>query len=70
MKSETQGSWMDYDQFCTEYGFVKGTAYSLVSRKQIPHVRISSRMVRFSREEIEAWLKGHSVEAIQEARKK
>ena len=39
-----------------------GTLYGLVSKKQIPHYRISKRMVLFSLEEIQQWIKGHRIE--------
>ncbi len=34
-----------------------GTLYSLVSQKRIPHIRISGRMVRFQKSEMESWIK-------------
>ncbi len=40
-----------------------GTLYALVARRQIPHVRLGPRLVRFRRGEIEAWLAAHSVPA-------
>ena len=39
-----------------------GTLYSWVSRRVIPFVRLSPRVVRFKREEIEAWMGARSVE--------
>ena len=32
------------------------TLYSLVSRRRIPHIRLSGKMVRFDQEQIERWL--------------
>ena len=38
-----------------------GTLYAWVSRRVIPFVRLSPRVVRFRREEIEAWMGERSV---------
>ena len=38
-----------------------GTLYTLVSQYRIPHVRIARRIVRFRRDEIEAWLEQRHV---------
>lgn len=37
------------------------TLYSMVSRGAIPHIRISGRLVRFSRRTIMEWLKSKEV---------
>lgn len=33
------------------------TLYSMVSKKQIPHIRISPRLVLFDQDELENWMK-------------
>lgn len=38
-----------------------GTMYALVSQKRIPHVRLSRRLVRFDRSELESWINAHAV---------
>ncbi len=38
-----------------------GTVYHLISQKRIPVVRISSRCVRFRREDIEKWVEERAV---------
>jgi len=38
-----------------------GTVYSWVSKKMIPHIRLGPRLVRFKREEIEAWVEEKQV---------
>lgn len=38
-----------------------GTLYALVSRRQIPHIRLSPRLVLFDRETLEKWLQAHEV---------
>jgi len=40
-----------------------GTLRSMVHRKQVPHVRMGPRMVRFNRDELERWLREHTVPA-------
>jgi excisionase family DNA binding protein len=48
--------FLSYRQL-SEYLEIKvSTLYSLVSRHQVPHHRLSGRMVRFSVEEIDDWL--------------
>ena len=37
-------------------GLSTGTIYHFVSQRRIPFVRISSRCIRFRREDIEKWL--------------
>ena len=37
-------------------GIRRATLYSMVSLHQIPHYRITRRMVRFSRTELSAWM--------------
>ncbi len=38
-----------------------GTLYSLVSQRRIPHIRLSNRMVRFRRSDIENWISNQEV---------
>ena len=52
---------LDYDQFCERYAMKKATAYSLVCRRQIPHIRLSGKMVRFDSDEIDGWFRDHHV---------
>lgn len=40
-----------------------GTLYSLVSQRRIPHIRLSNRMVRFRRSDIEKWIANQEVSA-------
>lgn len=37
-------------------GLPIGTLYSLVSRKQIPHIRMGKRSVRFIQKDVESWM--------------
>ena len=40
-----------------------GTLYHRVSKKEIPHLRLGRRLVRFDAEEITRWLKAQEVTA-------
>ena len=44
-------------------GIPVGTLYSLVSRNEIPHVRLGRRIVRFSETDLRRWIEDHSVPA-------
>lgn len=48
---------LTYKQTSEVLGLPLGTLYSMVSKGQIPHFRMGGRLVRFSREEIENWLR-------------
>jgi excisionase family DNA binding protein len=37
-------------------GLPVSTLYSMVSRRQVPHIRLGPRLVVFSRTELEAWM--------------
>lgn len=41
----------------------RNTLYSLVWKKQIPHIRLTGRMVRFSKEDLIEWLNQKNVSA-------
>jgi len=55
--------YLTYNQAAKFLNMPKGTLYALVHERRVPHVRLSSRMVRFSRAELEAWLTAHRVPA-------
>ena len=48
-------------QLATFMGVPIGTVYSMVCKRQIPHLRLSKRLVRFSRAEIEKWMRERRV---------
>jgi excisionase family DNA binding protein len=54
---------LSYADVEAEYGIPVGTLYALVCRRQIPHIRLGKRWVRFDRGEIEALLETHAVPA-------
>lgn len=39
-----------------------GTLYSWVAQRRVPHHRMSTRMVRFRRSELDAWMDERKVE--------
>ena len=54
-------NFLNYWQAAELLNIKIGTLYALVSRKRIPHVRLGGRLVRFSRDDLEAWVREHSV---------
>jgi excisionase family DNA binding protein len=52
---------LTYDQAAKVLNLKIGTLYALVSQSRVPHVRLGRRLVRFSRAELEKWLREHSV---------
>ena len=52
---------LTYQQVADRYGFKLGTLACWVARKQIPHKRLSPRMVKFDPAELDAWLATKSV---------
>ena len=66
MKTEIQKKYIGYSELQSIYGIKRGTAYALVSLKQIPHIRLGARHVKFSVSDIEEWLQSHSVNTKQE----
>ena len=57
--SDSQQSTNDiggYDYAARITGIRVSTLYSLVCQRRIPHIRLSRRMVRFRRTDLERWL--------------
>jgi len=52
---------LTYAEVCKLCALKVGTLYALVHNKRIPHVRFGHRMVRFSKEHIEQWMRDHAV---------
>jgi len=52
---------LDYADAAALTGIKLNTLYSMVAKKQIPHVRITTRLVRFSRRALLAWLEERTV---------
>jgi excisionase family DNA binding protein len=60
--AKSTDEYLSYQQVSSAYGIGLSTLYSMVRRKQIPHVRIGPRFVRFRRSELDAWLNERSVD--------
>jgi len=58
---EHQDNLLDYRAVSEMTGLPIGTIYSLVFRRQIPHIRLGKRLVRFSFHRIAAWIKSQEV---------
>ena len=50
-----------YREAASLLGLPVGTLYALVSRRQIPHVRLGRRLVRFDAAELTTWVSNHGV---------
>lgn len=62
-KQTMDGKRGGYELAMRVTGLARGTLWSLVSRKKIPHRRLSARIVVFDRDELEQWLDAHRVAA-------
>lgn len=64
MKTE-EGSdvMLSYPQAAELLGLKVATLYAMVSQRRVPHVRMGSRLVRFSRRALLAWVAAHAVSA-------
>jgi excisionase family DNA binding protein len=60
-KGDQQDELGGYDFASKVTGIKVSTLYSLVCEKRIPHVRLSRRMVRFRRSDLEKWLNERAV---------
>ena len=47
---------IDYDTLSHMLGMKKATLYSMVSKGTLPHIRFSTRLVRFDLHQIELWV--------------
>lgn len=52
---------LTYEQAARRLALKRGTLYALVSARRIPHVRMSSRIVRFKASDLDAWVASHQV---------
>jgi excisionase family DNA binding protein len=57
--------FLSYAEASHLLGVKTGTLYSWVSRRMIPFVRLSPRVVRFRRTDLEEWLSSKSVQPEQ-----
>ena len=63
-KLEVAAAILNYAETAQLLGVKVNTLYAWVSRRVIPFVRLSPRVVRFRREEIEAWMVERSVQPV------
>jgi excisionase family DNA binding protein len=63
-KLEVVAALLNYAETSQLLGVKVNTLYAWVSRRVIPFVRLSPRVVRFRREEIEAWMDERSVHPV------
>lgn len=56
---------LTYEQAAELLGLKLGTLYALVSRRAVPHVRVSRRIVRFDANELRSWLSARAVSDTQ-----
>lgn len=61
---EQQKKILTYDGAAELLGLPKGTIYAMVSRKELPHYRLSNRNVRFDQEKLIQWLDKRHVQEI------
>jgi len=52
---------LTYAQASNHLNLKLGTLYALVAQGRVPHVRLGRRLVRFSRSDLDEWLKKHAV---------
>lgn len=58
---------LNYREAARVLGVQVGTVYAWVSRRQIPHVRLGPRLVRFRRTELESWIEERRVAPVEPA---
>ncbi len=66
--NETVPERMGYGEAARFLGIATGTLYLWVFQKKIPHLRFGPRLVRFSRTELEAWMRARRVPCNADAR--
>ena len=52
---------LNYKEAAQYLSLKLGTIYAMVSRKQIPHIRLNGRLVRFNKSELDKWIKNREV---------
>ena len=58
---------LTYNEAAQILGMPLPTLYSKVCRKEIPHVRINKRCVRFEQDKLEQWISERRVEPQKQA---
>ncbi len=65
--SDTRRRPAAYKEAAAYLGVPEGTLRCLVSRRQVPHTRMSARLVRFDLDQLDAWLAERSVQPTKAA---
>jgi excisionase family DNA binding protein len=58
-----QQGLLDYGGAAALLGLKTVTLYSMVSRREVPHIRLGRRLVRFDPVELRTWLRERAVPA-------
>ncbi len=66
---------LSVDELSKFLGVTKATIYSWTSRNKIPHIKLSKRLLKFRRNDIEAWIAKRAISAdtsflVQEGKKR
>ncbi len=62
MDETNAGDLLNYRQAARYLSMPLGSLYHRVSRRQIPHLRLSARSVRFRKSELDLWLEQRRVD--------
>jgi excisionase family DNA binding protein len=54
---------LNVDELSEILGVTKATIYSWTSRNKIPHIKLSKRLLKFKKNDIEAWIAKRAVSA-------
>jgi excisionase family DNA binding protein len=54
---------LSVDELSEILGVTKATIYSWTSRNKIPHIKLSKRLLKFRKNDIEAWIARRAVSA-------
>lgn len=63
MKLATPSRYVGYAEAEEATGIKRGTLYSLVSRKRVPHIRLGRRHILFDLKELFDWITTYKVDA-------
>lgn len=55
---------LDYNGAATYLKLNKNTLYAMVAKRQIPHIRLGPRLVRFRLDDLDEWVRDHEVAPI------
>ena len=61
-KEKQMKAMLTYKEAAKVLGVPVGTLYSWVHLKKVPHVRLSSRFVRFDADRLQEWMAAQTVE--------